>query len=321
MAEMAGSPGAGSARPAGRQPRLRRARGRDPLGLRRVMADRLLPLLVAAMALLAALALAGAEGVATVAARWQAGAAASVALTLPSGTAPARVEAVLGALRAMPEVAEARRMDQARLAGLLEPWLGEAAAPAVPLPVVVELRLHGLPTQPAALARRIAVAAPEGRVEAHGVWVARLLALARSLQALAFATLALVAGLAAAIVGVAVRAGIAARREAIGVLHDLGATDGDIAGRFARRAAFLTGLGGLLGTLAALPVLAGLAMLAAPLVSGGGEAEASPELVPGLLGGLAVLPWPGLVLLAPLAALLGWTAAQVTVRLWLRRLP
>ncbi len=309
--------------PAGRAPpRLRRARGRDPLGLRRVMADRLLPLLVAAMALLAALALAGAEGVAAVAARWQAGAAASVALTLPSGTAPARIEAVLGALRAMPEVEEARRMDQARLAALLQPWLGEAETPAVPLPVVIELRLQGLPAQPAALARRLAAAAPEGRVEAHGVWVARLLALARSLQALAFATLALVAGLATAIVGVAVRAGIAARREAIGVLHDLGATDGDIAGRFARRAAFLTGLGGLLGTLAALPVLAGLAMLALPLVAGGaGPADGAGGLVAGLRDGLAVLPWPGLLLLAPLAALLGWTAAQVTVRLWLRRLP
>jgi cell division transport system permease protein len=40
---------------------VRRSRGRDPLGLRRALSDRLLPALVAAMALLAALALAGAE--------------------------------------------------------------------------------------------------------------------------------------------------------------------------------------------------------------------------------------------------------------------
>ena len=42
--------------------KLRRSRGRDPLGLRRVLSDRLLPALVAAMALLAALTLAGARG-------------------------------------------------------------------------------------------------------------------------------------------------------------------------------------------------------------------------------------------------------------------
>src|ERR671917_351822 len=82
----------------------------------------------------------------------------------------------------------------------------------------------------------------------RGVWVARLVALARSLQAVAFAALLLVAGIAACVVAVAVRAGIAARRQAIAVLHELGATDGDIAGRFAARAALLTGLGALGGT-------------------------------------------------------------------------
>ena len=254
------------AEPAAAAP-LRRARGRDPLGLRRVMADRLLPLLVGAMMLLAALGLAGAQGAAAIAARWQEGAAAAVTLQLPAGTPAARVEAALAALRAMPEVATARAMDPARLAALLHPWLGEAA-PAVPLPVVIELRLSELPDAPGPLAARLAAAVPGAAVEAHGVWVARLVALARSLQAVAFATLLLVAGLAAAVVTVAVRAGIAARRDAIAVLHDLGATDGDIAGRFAGRTAWLTGLGGLAGTLVALPVLALLATLAAPLLGG-----------------------------------------------------
>jgi cell division transport system permease protein len=296
----------------------RRARGRDPLGLRRVMADRLLPLLVAAMVLLAALALAGAQGVAAVAARWQSGAAAAMTVQLPPGTPPAQAGAVLAGLRALPEVAEARALDRARMAALLEPWLGEAAAASgalPPLPQVIELRLRRLPDRPQALAARIAEAAgPGAQVAAHGVWVARLVALARSLQAVAFAALALVAGLAAAVVAVAVRAGIAARRDAIAILHELGATDADIAGRFAARAALLTGLGGLGGTLAAVPVLAGFADLAAPLLGGGAEAA----------GGLAAawrrLPWAELALLPALAALLGWLSAQVTVRLWLRRL-
>lgn len=292
---------------------LRRARGRDPLGLRRVMADRLLPLLVAAMVLLAALALAGAQGVAAVAARWQQGAAAAMTLQLPPATPPERLAATLQALRAMPEVAEARPMDHARLAALLAPWLGEAAA-GLPLPLVIEIRLVRLPDgPPEALAGQVAALAPGAAVAAQGVWVARLVALARSLRALAYAALALVAGLAAAVVAVAVRAGIAARREAIGILHELGATDGDIAGRFAARAALLTGLGALGGTLVALPVLAAFAALAAPLLGGEGAEAAAPAWLR--------LPWPELATLPLLAAGLGWAAAQATVRLWLRRLP
>ena len=296
-----------------RVPRLRRSRGRDPLGLRRALSDRLLPALVAAMALLAALALAGAQGAAELTARWEAGAAAAVTVQMPPAAASGgRLERALAALEAMPEVAEARLMDRARMLALLRPWLGEA--PPVALPLVIELRLAELPASPEALAGRIAAAVPGGVVESHGVWVARLVALARSLQAVALAALVLVAGIAAAVVAVAVRAGIAARRAAIALLHDMGATDADIAGRFAGRAGLLVGTGALLGTLLAAPVLAGFADLAAPLL---GRAPT------GSLRGLpwGSLPWGALALLPALGAALGWLTAQATVRRWLRRLP
>lgn len=289
--------------------RVRRSRGRDPLGLRRALSDRLLPALVAAMALLAALTLAGARGAADLAGRWEGGAATALTVQLPQG---ARADPALAALRDMPEIAEARLADPARLAALLRPWLGEA--PALPLPRVIELRLAFLPADPGELAGRIAAVVPGAAVEAHGVWVARLLALARSLEAVALAALLLVTGIATAVVAVAVRAGIAARREAIAILHALGATDGDIAGRFAGRVALLVALGALLGTLVAAPVLAGFANLAAPL-SGGRVASGLLDLP------WARLPWAELSLLPPAAALIGWLTAQVTLRLWLRRLP
>ncbi|MFZ4408734.1 MAG: FtsX-like permease family protein [Paracraurococcus sp.] len=290
--------------------RLRRTRGRDPLGLRRVLSDRLLPALVAAMALLAALTLAGARGAADLTTRWEAGAATALTVQLPPG---ARADRALASLAAMPEIAEARQADPARLAALLRPWLGEA--PSIPLPVVIELRLARLPEDAAALAARIAAAVPGAVVEAHGIWVARLLALARSLQAVALAALLLVAGIAAAVVAVAVRAGIAARREAIAILHALGATDGDIAGRFARRVALLVGLGALAGTLLAAPVLAAFAGMAAPLLGGAAAGQGWASLRWG------ALPWAELALLPPAAALIGWVTAQATLRAWLRRLP
>lgn len=291
--------------------RRRRVRiSRDPLGLRRALSDRLLPALVAAMALLAALALAGSHAAAELAERWQRGAAAAVTVQVPAGD-PERLDRALSILRGMPEVAEARRVDPARMAELLRPWLGEAAAvPALPVPSVIELRLATLEADPVRIGGRLARAVPGAVVEAHGVWVARLAALAAAVRGVALAALALVAGVAAAVVAVATRSGLAARRESILILHGLGATDGDIAGRFARRAAALAGFGALAGAALAVPVLAALARLAGPLIGGGVEE-----------GVWGRLPWPGLALVPLLAWGIGWITAQATVRRWLRRLP
>ncbi|MCF3580050.1 hypothetical protein L2E76_05875 [Planktothrix agardhii 1811] len=282
----------------------RRRYSRDPLGLRRALSGPLLPGLVAAMALLAALAVAGAQGAAALAERWQRGAAAAVTVQLPDADA-AELTRALAALRAMPEVAEAEAMDAARLADLLRPWLG--GAPALPLPAVIELRLRDPRADPVLIGDRLAAAVPGALVEAHGLWVQRLAALARSLQALAWVVLALVAAVAAAVVAVATRAGLAARRDAVEVLHGLGARDADIAARFARRLGLMAAAGAVLGTAGAVPALWLLADLAAPWTGTG--------------GGWAALPWPALAAVPPVAFLVGWLTAQATVRRWLRRLP
>ncbi len=279
--------------------RTPRPRGRDPLGLKRAMADRLLPGLVAAMALLAALAMAGAAATAAMASRWEGGAAAAVMVQLPARTAIAPASATLATL---PGVAEAIPLDHDRLAALLRPWLGDATG--LPLPGMIELRLANLGPASLALPAAIEAAIPGAHVEAHGVWVARLSALARSLEALAWLVLALVAGVAAAMVAVATRAGINARRATIVILHDMGATDGTIARRFAGRIAWLAGLGAVLGAAAAAPLLWLLGGLAAPL-----------------LGEALSMPWLALAALPPAAAGISWVTAHAAVRLWLRSLP
>jgi cell division transport system permease protein len=285
----------------------RRRYSRDPLGLRRALAGWLLPGLVAAMALLAALAVGGAGAAAALAERWQRGAAAAVTVQLPQGD-PAQVERAVAVLRAMPDVAEAHAMDTARLTELLRPWLGEGSG--LPLPAVIEIRLRDISADPVLVGDRLAASVPGAVVEAHGIWVQRLAALARSLQALAWAVLALVAAVAAAVVAVATRAGLAARRDAVEVLHGLGARDADIAGRFARRLGLLAAGGALAGAALAVPALALLADLAAPWVGAGQQAS-----------GWAMLPWPALAALPPVAFLVGWATAQATVRRWLRHLP
>ncbi len=299
------------------EPPYRRPRRSDDLGLRHALGDRMLPLLVAAMAFLAALALAGSAGAAALVRHWQEGAAAALTVQVPTPAAPAaapaegeRLADVLAALQSAPGVAAARALTPAELAALLRPWLGTAGSdPALPLPAVIAVHLVPAAPDPDALQDQLGRIAPGTLVESHGVWVARLARLGRSVQGCAWLVLAVVAAVAVAVVTAATRAGLAARREAIELVHGLGATDGYIARRFARRATWLALLGGVIGTLAALPVLGLLAALAAPFTG-------PPDLAmlpADLLVGLPALPLA--------AAAIGFVTAQATVRRWLRRLP
>jgi cell division transport system permease protein len=313
----------GSARRQAAQDRRLRPSGFDDLGLRRAISDRLLPLLVAAMAFLAALAFAGALATATLAEHWRQGAAAELTVQVPSPSEPAqggkgtRLDAVLAILRADAGVSNATPMSASDLGDLLRPWLGaQGDSLALPLPAVVTVQLVAAGGKPPALNERLAAVAPDTAVESADVWATRLSALARRLQACAAVALMVVVAVAIAVVAVATRAGLSARREAIEIVHGLGATDSYIARSFARRAMRLAGLGGAGGAAAALPVLLWLAFLAAPFAEGGSVPTADQPLI-----ALPLPLWIALPALPFAAAAIGFVTAEGTVRRWLRRLP
>ena len=292
--------------------RLRPARF-DELGLRTAMADRILPFLVAAMSFLALLALAGAMGAAHLAREWQQGAGSAVTVQVPRAEStnahPTQAEAVLGALRQTPAIAEVNLLTDDQLGDLLAPWLGTGVERlSLPLPSVIEARLHEGEDLPPDLATKLDMIALGTLIENHGPWLTRLTILARSLQALAALALLVVAAVAVAVVAVATRAGLAARRAAVEIIHGLGATDGYIASRFAKRAMRLAAWGGLFGAIAGVPLLFALARLAQPF-DRSGAGDPTPGALIGLLPALPVL-----------AGAIGWATALVTVRNWLRRL-
>jgi cell division transport system permease protein len=299
--------------------------GRDDLGLRRLLGQEMLPWLVAAMAFLAALSIGGAMESQAVSRHWQAGAALSATVLVPNPDLPlprqgdgpevTRYDAVLQALRPNAALSRVRPVPAEETASLLRPWLGaDDDAHSLQLPGVIALRLRDDLVDLAPVGQAVAAAAPGSTVEGHNVWIARLLKLADTLEACAFAVLGLVSLVSVAVVVAATRAGLAARRDAIDIVHGLGAPDSYIAARFARRIAASAGLGALAGTLAALPVLFGLAVLSAPFLEG--AAFAMPRHLADLPPLLAAVP-----LLPPTAALLGFMTAQATVRRWLRLLP
>ena len=322
--------------------RMLRGRRPDGLSLRRALSGRLLPALVAAMTFLAALALAGAVGASLLAARWSGGAASVLTVQVPrpddaaaggriGAAAGSRIDGVMALLGAEPAFALRRRLDRPALARLLAPWLGPDADIALPLPGVVQLRLRTDAGLPADLAARLEQAAPGTLLERNAAWSDRLVLLGTSLQACAALALLVVAGVAVAVVAVATGAALAARRQAIEIVHGLGASDGYIAGRFAGRAARLALLGGIAGTLLSVPLLLELCRLAAPFAAAPASFDPPPDAVSappdglaGLAGLLGRVPWPlwiALPLLPMLAASIGWGTAQATVRTWLRRLP
>ncbi len=311
-----------SRRSARRRTTLLRPSGFDELGLRRALSDRTLPFLVGAMAFLAALALAGAVGAASLAAHWRVGAGASLTVQVPRPAQPAeggtetRVSRVMAMLRATPGIASARALSDDELGELLRPWLGaEVERLSLAIPAVIEIHARQDGVDVGALAARLESAAPGAFVESHGLWLRRLATLARSLQACAGLAVLVVAAVAAVVITAATRAGLSARREAIEIVHGLGATDGYIAGQFARRATTLAATGGCIGALAALPVLLGLANLAAPF------ANPQPDKEADLLAALPAVLWLALPGLPAAASVIGFLTAHGTVRRWLRRLP
>jgi cell division transport system permease protein len=318
------------ARAALRRARRLRPAGSDDLGLRRGVAGRLLPFLVAAMAFLASLALAGAIAAAGFSRQWQEGPAAALTVQVPdpggkaTDAAQSRLDRVVALLRASPGVASAETLSREEITRLLRPWLGDGvrdggAVDGLDLPSVVAVRAEGSGPPLGALTAELRAAAPGTLVDSHGDWTRRIAILAHSIQALAWAMLALVMGVAAAVVMIATRAGLMQRRDAVLLVHGLGATDGDIARRFAARATRLAFAGGLGGMVAALPVLAGLAALAAPIA--GGVADPAAWMRGTWMPNLPRALWIGLGAIPVVAAAIGFATAQVTVRAWLRPLP
>lgn len=302
----------------------RRSSGVDALGLRRAMSDRMLALLVAAMAFLAALALGGWIGSAGLAAHWRQGAGRSLTVQVPAPADPAehgggaRLAAVTALLSGAPGIASVHVLSETELTDLLKPWLGEGVGKlAIQVPAVIAVELSGDRIDLAPLAARLDKEAPGTLVEDQGAWADRLTVLARSLQALAGMAFVLVAGVAVAVIAIATRAGLSLRREAIEIVHGLGATDSFIIGRFATRATALAGAGGAIGALVALPVLLTLARLAAPFGGGATGLDSGGTL----LSGLPASVWLALPMLPLGAAAIGFCTARNAVHRWLRRLP
>jgi cell division transport system permease protein len=284
--------------------------GQSILGLRRSLAARILPALIGIMVFVGLLALAAGIAVNSAVEGWSRNVDLGLTATVPDTTGD-KVNAVVSMLQQTPGIAAARRLSESEVSALLAPWLGsEAAAADLPLPALIDIRLDpAVVVDHRALSAKIERIAPGARVDAHRDWIDQAVRLGRSLQAVAFFAVCLIAAAVAAVVVVSVRAGLAVEHDTIELLHLIGAQDGFIAAEFEQVVTRFAGIGGVIGGALAL----GAIVLLADLFSAAGT-TALPKLGLGLYG------WLTLTGFVVAAVLLARGVARVTVMLALRKM-
>jgi len=225
-----------------------------------------------------------------------------------------QTEVALALLGNRGDVAEVRRVPDAELEGLIEPWLGEAAGPAdeaIPIPALIDARLRGPVTERRleALRAQLVAAVPSAKVDAQAGWLAPVFHAIASLQWLAIGLVVLLAATSAAAVWLAARSALGSNRETIEIVHLLGGTDGQIARIFQRSIAVDALVGGVVGLLLGLIALFLLGRQFAALGSG---------MVAG--GGLSIADWATIAAIPLAGVLIALLTARVTVLAALRRM-
>lgn len=244
-------------------------RRRSDLPMNEDTLARFLPWLIAFMVFLSALALAGMLVLHDAVQRWDTGLKATISVQVPPGADAReddqRLEQVLSVLAAKPGVERYETMSRESLFALLKPWIGEAGqAQDLPIPMLIDVTVdRDTVVDVDLLAKELQARVPGVSVDDHRVWLSQLVQLVTVIQVLAWSVLGLIALATVGTVVFTTRTGLAIHREAIEVLHLIGAQDVYIARQFAARALALGLKGGFLGLALAAPTLAGIGYLAA----------------------------------------------------------
>ena len=204
----------------------------------------------------------------------------------------------------MPEIDRYEMLTDDRLLKLLEPWLGPAAGSRdLPLPRLVDVELKtNADLNAEVLSRQLAARVPGTSVDDHRIWLKRLVRLIQTVEGLATLVLAFIALATVGTVVFTTRTGLDIHREAIEVMHLIGAQDSYVAGQFASRAFALGLKGGVFGLLLAVPTLLGIGYLAQQMDS---------SLMPDIT--LGPVHWSALAGLPLVVSLIAMVTARITV--------
>jgi cell division transport system permease protein len=216
----------------------------------------------------------------------------------------AQVSAAAELLRATPGIVSARRIPDAEIAAMLEPWLGKQVLGLdLPMPELIDAVVASdAGIDLSALSTRLAEVAPGALVDDHAVWLRRLTDFAGVAETVSFAVMIVILISAVATVIVTTRTGLAIHSDVVEVLHLIGAQDSYVARQFQVHTLRLATIGAVAG----FAFGAGVVFLAQ--IYGG-------RLSGGLLSDLALGPlqWALLFVLPVVAILLVVVTVGITV--------
>jgi len=278
-------------------------------------AARTLPLIIAVMAFLATIALAGAILLNGVIVRWSNSLTGTLTVQLPAAASgdetEARIKRVVAILREQPGILRVRVLSAGESSALVEPWLGRGAAViGLPLPRLIDVGIGAdARLDMADLRKRIDAAAPGATVEEHQKWLDEMIGVIRWGWRLALVVVVLIFFAAAMTIVFAMRTSLRIHRNVTDVLHLIGARDQYIAEQFQRHAFRLGLLGGAIGAGFAGLVIIGLERVLLKV-----------ETLHAMHLELPFWAWAVLALVPPAAALLAALAARYTVLRGLARM-
>lgn len=281
---------------------------RSDLALDRDDHAQFLPLLVAFMVFLAIIAMAGVAIVNRTVDRWDTGVSDTLTVQIaPAASTEAANRAIENAMRIVretPGVVSARLVTESQVLDLLRPWLGALANQTdLPLPRLIDVTIDpDGPVDVTSLGRRLALAVPGATVDDHRVWLDKLIRLLSTIELIGVAVLALITLITIGTVIFTTRTGLAVHRDAIEVLHLIGAQDSYVARQFAMRAFGLGLRGGVIGLALAVPTLLGLGHLARTM-----QSATIPDV------GVGLGQWIAMAAMPILAAVIAMLTARVTV--------
>jgi cell division transport system permease protein len=288
-------------------------RFRADLPFERDQATRFLPWIVALMVFLGALSLAAATAIGGAIDRWDTNLTGRITVQVPAKAAgPKTLTRLVDALTATPGITRAEALSGDATRALVEPWLGSVDADLdLPLPAVIDVETAaGTVFDVNLLAGRLIKIAPGIIVDDHRVWLAPLIRVARTVELVAFAILALIGLTAVSAVIFATRSGLAVHSAIINLLHVMGAQDTYIARQFQMQAMMLGVRGGIIGSVAAVIVLFVLTTMSAGI---------DVALLPS--ASLSPSQWPLLIIVPVAAVIIAMTTARVTVLRTLGNMP
>lgn len=268
-----------------------------------------LTIVIAVLAFMASVALAGYFMVSRAAADWTGDLSGTVTVQI-KGVSPQQIEndaqAVAGLLDGIDGVRSTSVLSRRDSIALLDPWIGQSnIRDDLPIPTLVSaeisptLRRDLSPVQ-AALAQE----APNAQLDDHRAWNDRLVAAANRAKSLAFIVFTLIMMATVCVIVFAARAGLAANRPIVEVMHLVGATDQFIAEQVQRRYFALGLRGGLAG--------AAFAALVLSLMAAVGSSAGSGFFLPNLAASPGILLW--LLIVPVILCLISSYAARTTVR-------